>query len=424
MQLTTTNPFLELFPYDVTREILIKAAHTLKEFIGMSLVSHKFLEVVSKTLSNTTRDCGYCSREQEMNSILLNLLNTASQKHNLRAKIPRPPIRRITLEESEESPVCHSLTITDFEKSKSLPCDVSQVSTKKRLPICHILIITDVDLEKPLICDASQVHTLLVSLTDKQHEDERFNKFDRVVNFFTINKFPNLRSLVLNNVNCTNELLECLQEYNLDYFHLRYFSWDNYIDPKSNKERYHLDKLATLSVKDLRIDILIRLESCDLTLYPPPNTRNLTLKIDVMGSIPKSGFQSDHLLILMPYIDIVATNSKSPLNVHLFCDPLYFGILTLNTPKEPCTKNFICYALPHQFCLNSTLYWDVEVVKLYMHADSMHGTTFPKCLSPKYYNPDEPTSDDEDYIRMFSDKEINYGNCELEMFLNQDDKNS
>jgi len=416
MQLITT---FEQLPDDVIWEILIKVAHTLKEFIRLSLVSPSFRRVVLKTLSGITCDYGYCSREQEVNPILLSLLMTASQKLNLRAKIPRPPVRIIMPEEqSEESPVCHSLTITDFEKSKSLPCDVSQVSTKKRLPVCHSLIITDVDLEKPLICDASQVHTLLVSLTDKQHEDERFNKFGRVVNFFTINKFPNLRSLVLNNVNCTNELLECLQEYNLEYFHLRYSSLDNYINPKTDENGYHLDKLAILSVEELWIDISMRLESRDLTLDLPPNTRDLTLKIDFMGSILDSDFQS-------PYIDIVATNSKSPLKVHLFCDPLYSGILTLNTPKKPTTTEFICHALPHQFYLNSTPYWDVEVVKLYIHEYIMlYDTTFPKCLSPKYYNPEKPTSDDEDYIRMFSDKKINYGNCELEMLLNQDDKNS
>jgi hypothetical protein len=404
MQLTTTNPFLELFPYDVTWEILTKAARTLKEFIRLSLVDHSFRKVILKTLSEIFRDCRYCSRE-EMNSVLLSLLNTtcqrlsktASQKPNLRAKIPRPPIRMIMPEQSSEES-----------------------------PVCHILIITDADLKKPLLCDASQVHTLLVGLTDEQDEEERFNKLGRLVNFLTINRFPNLSSLVLNNVKCTNELLECFQKYNLEYLHIRYSSLNNYTDPKSTEWKYHLDKLATLTVEVLRIDISIGFQYCDFILDLSPTTRNLTLKIDVMkGSIPKSDSQSRDLPILMPLIDVNATNSKSPLNFQLFCDPLFSGIVTYNPSKEPCTKELICHAFPHQFYLTPTLKWSHEIVKLYIHEYNLRGTSFPKCPSPKYYNPEKPTSDDEDYIRgIFSDEEINYGNCELEMFLNRYDKNS
>jgi hypothetical protein len=412
-QLITT---FEQLPYDVIQPILAEAAYSTSDAIFR--VSRLFRRILSTIFHN----CGYYSREQKvMNSIFFKMLKTACQKlDNFRAQTPRPPIG-IMAEQSEESPVCHNLTTTDFDFSKSLPCNVSQVSTKKRLPVYHSLIITNADLKKSLPCDASQVHTLLFSLTDEQYNDERFNKIARVVKFFTINKFPNLSSLVLNNVYCTNELLECFQEYNLEYFHIRYSSFDSYIDPKSDEWRCHLVKLATLSVKDLRIDISMRPESRDLILDLPPKTRNLTLKIDVMGF----DSQSDHSFILMALIDINATNCKSPLNVQLFCDPLYSGILTLNPPKEPCTKEFICHALPQQFSLTPTPNWGVEVVKLYIHEyNLLRRTTFPKCLSPKYYDPKKPTSDDEDYIRMFSDKEINYGNCELEMFLNQNDKNS
>ena len=99
----------------------------------------------------------------------------------------------------------------------------------KEYPVCHSLIITDFDFEKSLPCDVSQVHTLLFSLTDKHYVEECFNKSSRVVKFFKIHKFPNLSSLILNNVNCNNELLKCFQEYNLEYFHLCYSSLDNYI---------------------------------------------------------------------------------------------------------------------------------------------------------------------------------------------------
>jgi len=410
MQLTTTNPFLELFPYDVTWEILTKAARTLKEFIRLSLVDHSFRKVILKTLSEIFRDCRYCSRE-EMNSVLLSLLNTtcqrlsktASQKPNLRAKIPRPPIRMIMPEQSSEE------------------------STKKKLPVCHILIITEADLENPPLCDASQVHILVISLTDEQDKDECFNKLGRLVNFLTINKFPNLSSLVLNSVKCTNELLECFQGYNLEYLHIRYSSLNNYIDPKSPEWRYHLKKLATLSVINLRIDISIGPASCDLTIYPPDKTGNLTLIIDVMkGSIPESDSQSCDLPILMPLIDINPTNSKSPLNFQLFCDPLFSGVVTYNPSKEGSTKELICHASPNQFFLTPTPNWDDEVVNLYIHEySSLYGTPFPKCPSPKYYDPENLTSDDMDYIRgIFFDEKINYGNCKLKMFLNRYDKNS
>jgi len=355
-QLITTS--LNLIPDEVIQLILIEAFQNIKEIMTMSLVSHSFLRVLLKTLLAISHNSGYCSREQEVSSTLLNLLKTACQKLNhLRAQIPRPPII-LMAGQSGESLVCHSLTITDVD--------------------------FDFYLEKPLPCDTSQVHTLLISLTDKQYEDERFHRFGRVVKFFQIHKFPNLRALVLNNVNCNNELLECFQEYNLEYFHLRYSSLDDYIDPKIEWQQvYHLDKLVTLPVKELRIDMSTRRESRDVFLKLSPKTRNLILNIDAMGSILKSDFQP-------LFIEINAKKSK-PSIVKLSCNPSSSARVSLLPPKEPSIKEFICLASPEQLSVYSSgnTVWGQGTETLCIHKDLLRdiSTTFPNCRSPTYYDP-------------------------------------
>jgi len=267
-------------------------------------------------------------------------------------------------------------SITDFSKSKSLPCDVSQVSTKKKLPIYHSLIITDVDLEKPLPCDASQVHTLLFSLTDKQCNEECFIEFARVVKFFTINKFPNLKSLVLNNVYLNDELLECFQKYKFEYFHLWYFSFCDKIDKISVKYKKHLKKFKTLSIKELRIDVSLRLMFPNIQVEIPSNMKILILRIDSKGSSPNDDSNRGSILFN-------AKETKCLLIVRFFCDPSFRGRISYCPPIVACNKEFICHVLRNQMTFHARVdsIWGHNVVKLCMDENLLEdtSTTFPEC---------------------------------------------
>jgi len=285
-----------------------------------------------------------------MNSILLKMFLTACQKHdNFRDQTPGPPIFLME-KQSEESPVYHSL------------------------------IITDADLEKPLPCDASQIHTLLFSLTDEQYNDDRVKRLNRVVKFFTINKFPNLKCLILNNVNCNDQLLECLQEYNLDYFHLWYSSLDDIYDPECPFSLYCMDKLATLLILELRIDMSMERKSGSITADLPFTMRNWTLNIDARESILDSDY-------LQPSFEFNAKKLELPLNIQMSFDPRFDGGVTLRTPKKPCTKKFICHAFPKRIKIkvSKNTVWGHGAETVCIHKDLEHGTSFPNCRSPTYY---------------------------------------
>jgi len=284
-----------------------------------------------------------------MDSIFFDTLKTACQKANnhLRAQIPRPPIK-IMAEQSEESPVCHSL------------------------------IIINVGLKKPLRYDVSQIHTLLFGLTDKQYKEERLNGFARVVKFFTVNKFPNLKSLVLNNVNLNDELLECFQEYNFEYFHLWYFSLCDNTDEKSNSKKY-LKKFKTLSIKEFRIDTSPRLMFPNIEVDIPPKMEKLTLKIDSKGSSPDDDSNTRRILFN-------AKESKDLSIVQFSCDPSFPGKISVCLPIMRSIKKFICHVMRNQimFFTKRNSIWGDGVEKLCMHDDLIQDTctTFPNCYLP------------------------------------------
>jgi hypothetical protein len=296
-----TTPFFDQIPNEIARKILKKAARNASDEIAIAQVDKSFDE----KLSTISEKSGYYSKGRlEMSSTFFNLLKFARQKAvNLRAQTLRRPTKIMAEEQSCES-------------------------TNNKLPVYHSLIISDVDLKKSLPFDASQVYTLVFNLTYKQYEKERLNKFARVVKFFTINKFPNLKSLVLNNVNCNNELLECFQEYKLEYFHLRYSSLYEYIDKNSVNSEKHLKKFKTLSVKEFRIDTSSRHTYSNIEFNIPPKMEKLTLYIDPVGSIPNDDANEARILFN-------AKECENLLIVRLFCDPSFCGRISLCPPIIP-----------------------------------------------------------------------------------------
>jgi len=282
----STTPFFNQLPPEITLKILKKAARSGFDEIAISQVSHSFKEKLPAI--PPPHVCGYYAREQKVvtGSIFFDKLKFACQKvDNRRAHHPQPP--RITMSKWAEN-----------------------------LPVCESLIITDVDLEVPLRCDVSKVHTLLFGITDKQYEHELFHKFSRVVKFFTINKFPSLKSLVLNNVNLTDELLKCFQEYNLEFFHLWYFSlgpnWDeNYVNLKT-----HLKEFKTLSVKEFRIDTSVKFAFPSMRIEIP-QLEILILNVNSLGSNPYGNTKGE--------ITFDASMSLSFLNFQLGCHSSFEG---------------------------------------------------------------------------------------------------
>jgi hypothetical protein len=377
-QLITT---FEQLPYDVILLILAVFIDSISNITNMSLVSRSFRGVSWDALLAVSHNCGYYSSGRWMSSTFFNLVKIACQKlGNLRAQTPRPPIEIIP-ELSEKSPVCDNLTITDFDFEKSLPCDVSQVFTKKRLPVYHSLIISEVDLDKPLPFDVSQVHTLLFNLTYKQYEEERLNKFARVVKFFTINKFPSLKCLILNNVNCNNDLLKCFQEHKFEYFYLRYSSVYECIDKNSVNYEKHLKNFKTLSVKVFRMDTSSRHEYRNIEFSMPPTTEDSALHIDPVGSIPNDDPSEERILFN-------AKESK-PSIVRLLCDPSTFrGRISFIPPLEACIEEFDCPVKRNHMLFHAMMdsIWGHNVVKLRMYSSVMEYTftTFPK-YTHKYF---------------------------------------
>jgi len=360
----SNTPFFDQLPNEITQKILKKAARSASDEIAIAQVSPSFDEA----LATISEECGYYSRGRlGMSSTFFKLLKLARQKiaKHLRAKTLRPPKKNM-IEQSCEP-------------------------TNNKLPVYHSLIISDADLDKPFPCDASQVRTLLFNLTYKQYDEERLNKFARVVKFFTINKFPNLKSLVLNNVNCNNDLLKCFQEYKLDYFYLRYSSLYEYIDKNSVNYEKHLKNFKTLSVQEFQMDTSSRHIYRNIKLDIPPEMKILTLYIDPVGSSPNDDPNEASILF-------DAKESENLLIVRLLCDPSFRGRISFCPPLGACIEEFDCPVQRDQirFFVMMDSIWGHNVVKLRIYSYVMEDTctTFPKYIHeyftgmPSYIVPD------------------------------------
>jgi hypothetical protein len=335
-----------------------------------------------------------------MNSIFFEMLKNACQKHNnLRDQTPQPPTL-ITPQQFEASPVCPSPTIPDIDLETSLSCNVSQVSTKKKPPVYHSLILANINLDKPLPFNVSKVHTLLLSLTDEQYEYECFNKSARLVKFFTINKFPELSSLVLHKVNCNNEVLKCFQEHKFEYFHLWYSSLYDNTNIESSFHDYRLDMFKTVTIKELEIVTSMGLNSCNTIIELPHDLRRFTLKAEAR-ELPKMDFRIRRMRFN-------AKKSNSILIVELSCDLSFIGTIIFSPPIEPCVEELICHASPDQlyfYGIGRSHRWGHGVVKFTLSGGvRLFGTTFPKCL-PTTTDKDDQQDDlntDVDFLDLFN----------------------
>jgi len=343
-----TTSFFDQLPNEIISPIIEMAARSGLDEIAISQVSHSFKEKLPAI--PPPHVCGYYAREQKvvMGSIFFDKLKFACQKvDNRRAHHPQPP--RITMSKWAET-----------------------------LPVCESLIITDVDLEVPLRCDVSKVHTLLFGLTDKQYKYELFNKFSRVVKFFTINKFPSLKCLVLNNVNLTDELLKCFQEYNLEFFYVWYFSLNNNFDEKYVNLKTHLKEFKTLSVKEFRIDTSVKFMFPSIRIEIP-QLEILILNINPLGSNPYENTKGE--------ITFDASMSEDLPIVKIDCCNSFDGTATIIPPimRGGVVKEVAIHAFPRQIIFragtNSSWQWGHRVVKLCMPLNMIEdtGTTFPNC---------------------------------------------
>jgi len=359
----STTPFFGQLPNEITRKILKKAARSASDERAISQVNHSFNE----KLPTIKHISGSYSRWQGMHySIFFNhVLKFACQRvDNLQARHPQLPIR-IMAEQSGES-------------------------TNNKLPVCDSLIVTDVRLEELLRCDVSKIHTLVFGLTDRQYKYELTSKFAGVVQFFTINKFPSLKSLVLNNVNLTDELLKCFQEYNLEFFHLWYYSVYNNFDEKYDGFENYLKNFETLSVKEFRIDTSVNLMFPSMNVVIPPTMEKLTLNINPVMHNPYGNNKGK--------ITFNAEKSDKLEIFQFYCHHSFIGTLGF----RPCLaagqlKKFAADAKPNQMKIlrnemNPNFRWGLGVVKLCMHPDiiSHISIPFPKCRVPtSYYTSDK-----------------------------------
>jgi len=320
------------------------------------LPSYEIPQVDDSTIFHIS---GCYSRDQgEMDSTFFNVLKFACQKvDDPRAHHPQQPI--MMSKDSVKPPVVKSLIVRDVDLEKFV---------RRR---------DDVDLEKFVRCDISEIHTLVFSLTNRQYKYECATDFARVVYFFTLNKFPSLKCLVLNNVYLTDKLILCLQQYKLKFLHLWYFSWENSFDNDSTVSfETDLKKFQTLSVEEFRIDTseVFTFHGFKVKLSRRQMKRFI---LNILGSNSYN---------IKGKIIIDAEDSYSLEILQVYCDPSFAEIIEIIPPTtDGVLQKFACHATRKQIKFRGGEMdgwrWGNFVVELCIDPAMIDytGTTFPRC---------------------------------------------
>jgi len=367
----SNTSFFDQLPNELKMIILEMAAGSASAEIAIPQVDKSFKKILS-TIPIIPQITGYYSRNQEkMDPTFFNVIESACQKvDNLHAHHPSQPI--MMSKDSVKPPVSEIMIFRDIDLEKFV---------RRR---------DDVDLEKFVRCDISKVHTVLFSLTDRQFNYECTTDFARVVYSFTLNKFPSLKCLVLNNVYLTDKLLKCLQQYNLKFLHLWYFSWHNNFDKNfAVSFESHLENFQTLAVVEFQMDLSVRFMFSGFKVKLPPRTMKSVI-INILGEC--------NLYNIKGNILFDAFDSSSLEIFQVYCDPSFPEAVGFIPPMKPTIKKFAWHAKLDQMMfhgIGGSPNWGDGVVELCMNYDIRYtGTTFPNCrVHTSHYTSDKtPTA--------------------------------